>query len=405
MAKSNPLVKTIDLQGEGRDAQNLAQEAVAREFMNPEILPRYRLMVNFATGVGKGKAAIETACQFYDKISRKQVLIGCYTENQRDKVWATQLATWGRMHPIMDNNRRECYASFRKIKGCHFGIVILDEVHRMAEEDYVFFQNNTFEAILILTATQPKNPAKRALIHQLTAGRRLIVRNQSAIEAKILNDFKVHVMWVDLDDEKKYKLFKTNNQLFTDRSGYLKKCSIYQQAKNSGDRIRIRFAGLDRKRFLGDTQTKTKATIYIQDQIRKKGYRFITIANSIDQTDKLGLYTAHSKRNKDHYNAFLRGEINELISVEQLKEGENFDNLGRMVITQPSGDPYDFEQTKGRAQRLKPGETSIIYLVAARDTMDETWVKNMLKYTDESKIKYFNLDRELYWPTKEHLTI
>lgn len=408
MAARKPwYVKEIQLHGKGREAQEQAQTVVTNEFMNTSIEKSfwYRLMVNYATGTGKGKAAIETAAEFYDKVSRKQVFIGCFTEKQRDILWPTQLAEWGRLHPIIENNRRECYASFRKIKGQHFGLVILDEAHRLSEGDWEFFEHNTFEGVLVLTATEPRNPDKKKLLRRLTYGRRLIIKNDSAVKAEILNDFKVHVMWIELDNTRHYKIFKNTNTLYTDQTGYLKMCGLYTQAKGSGNAIRIRFAGLNRMRFVGNTLTKERAAIYVQNQIRAKGHRFVTIAASIAQTSKLGSYVCHSKSTKEHYNLFRHNKIDELISVNQLKEGENFDNLGRMVVVQVDGNPNDFEQLKGRAQRLQPGEVSVIYIIAARGTMDETWVRKSLENTPPDKIKHYNLDREKYWPLKDHLQL
>lgn len=407
MAARKPhFVKTIALQGKGREAQEMAQLQGRMEFMDPNATPRpYRLMMNFATGTGKGKTAVECAIDFYDKVSKKELFIGCYTEKQRDKLWPTQLAEWGRMHHIINNNRRECYASFRKIKGQSFGLVILDEAHHLSEGDWCFFEDNTFEGVIVLTATEPRNSEKKNLLKRLTYGRRLIIQNAAAIEAEVLNDFKVHVMMVKPDFTQNFKLEVNSNKLYNEWTGYLRLCYLYDRARESGNTQRIRFAHLNRQRFMGNCETKVRAARYIQDQIRKKGFRFITIAASIDQTYKLGPYVCHSKSTKVDYDRFCACKIDELISVNQLKEGENFNNMGRMVYVQPTGNSNDFEQLKGRAQRLPVGEISIIYMIVLKGTMDEKWARKSLEKTDPSRIKYFDLDRELYWPTNEHLKL
>ena len=399
-------VKQNELQGTGREAQEDAQLAARIEFMDAEALPKpYRIMFNFATGTGKGKTAIECAIDYYNQVSKKPLFIGCFTEKQRDKLWVNELAKWGRMHHIVQYNVRACYASFRKIKGLDLGVVILDEAHHLSEGDWEFFENNKFEAVIVLTATEPRSSDKKKLLRRLTYGRRMVIKNDDAIKAEVLNDFKVHIMQVQPDTTKRFKLEQNNNVLYNEWTGYLRLCYLYDKARESSVGERIRFAHLRRMRFLGNSETKTRAAIYIQNQIKAKNFRFVTIAASIEQTSKLGPYICHSKTSKVDYDRFCAGRINELISVNQLKEGENFENLGRMVYVQPDGNPSDFEQLKGRAQRLPIDQISIIYIIVMKGTMDERWVKKSLENTPADKIKYFNLDKELYWPTKDHENI
>jgi superfamily II DNA or RNA helicase len=396
---------TVSLKGSKRDAQNAAQADVITEFMRTDIDPMYRLLVNFATGVGKGKAAIETAIKFYDNVSTGKLFIGCFTEKQRDNVWSQQLAQWGQMHHIMVNNQRECYASMSKIKGQHYGLVILDEVQHLTEESYSFFENNTFDGVLLLSATMPNDPEKKRIIKRLTYGRRLIIQAEDAIDAGIINDYEVYIVRLYMDNTEKFRLLKNSNTLYTERTGYLKRCLEFTQAKRSGNSIRIKFAAIERKRYLGNLKTKTLAALHIQNRFRAKGERFITIASSIEQCDALGTYVSHSKSTDAHYKAFLHNKINELISVNQIKEGENFDNLGRCLVVQCDKDPNVFTQIRGRVSRLPVGQISRIFILCMMETQDEVTVQDALKDTDYTKIKYYNLDRELYWPTKDHLNI
>lgn len=389
-------VKVIKLTGEGRDAQNEAQAIVTREFMDETAFPKYRLMANYATGVGKGKAAIETAIEFWNKVSKNPVMIGTFTEKARDNVWVAQIAQWGRMHPFTATVEKQCYASFHNITGRHFGLVILDEAQHLTELSYSFFENNQVDGVLILTATEPRNSEKKALIRQITHGRRLIIEQASAIAAGIINDFEVYVMRLQPDKNKLFKMMKNNNTLYTEWTGYLKKCQLLQQATRSGNRVRIKFAAIDRMRYIGGCETKTKAAAYIQQQFRDKEQRFLTIASSIAQADSLSIYTCHSQTHDKHYKAFLNNKLHELVSINQLKEGENFPDLGRLLLLQAANDPNEFTQITGRSLRLPIGQISRVFVLCLMGTQDETYVKNALTNVAIERIKYMDILPDKY---------
>lgn len=399
MKKINPLTKTVELTGTGDEAREQAQKYVVDEFMDNSIDPPYRLMVNYATGVGKGKAAVETAIRFFNEVSRGELFIGCHTTAQKQKLWPGELAKWGRMHSFVQNNRIECYRSFSKIKGKHFGLGIFDEFQHITEDSFQLFDNNTFDAILILTATMPKDKEKQKMIQRLTYGRRLIIKADQAIDAGIVNDFEVNVMWLDLDDnpDNRFKMFKNSNTLYTERGGYLKHCSIITMAKRSGNGKWIQSASINRMRYLGACKSKTLAAKYIQRQFQQKGLRFITIASSIAQTYELSDHVFHSESDDRWYNAFRNNETDHLVSVNMIKEGENFDNLGRCLYIQVNRNAGDFDQVTGRTMRLPPGQLAKMLVLAARDTQDETAIKEALENVNPKRISHYTLQKEKYW--------
>lgn len=397
--KNNPLTKTVELVGTGNEAREQAQNYVVSEFMDKTIQPAYRLMVNYATGVGKGKAAVETAIRFYDEVSKHDVFIGCHTTKQKQKLWPTQFAEWGRMHHVVVKNRIACYRSFSKIKGQHFGLGIFDEFQHITEDSFQIFQNNTFDGILILTATMPKDKDKQKMIQMLTYGRRLIIKADQAIDAGIVNDFEVNVMWITLDDspENKFKMFKNTNTLYTERSGYLKHCGIITMAKRSGNGKWIQSASINRMRYLGACKSKTLAAKYIQRQFQKKGLRFITIASSIEQTHELSDQVFHSQTDDRWYNAFMKNETDHLVSVNMIKEGENFENLGRCLYIQVNRNPGDFDQVTGRTMRLPPGQLAKMIVIGVKGTQDETAVAEALANVDPKRITHYSLSKDKYW--------
>lgn len=398
IAQGQGRVRTVLLTGEGREAQAQAQAEVTTEILRTDITPRYALMVNYATGSGKGKAAIDAAIALYDQgICHGPIFIGCFTKKSRDSVWVKQFEQWGNG---IAHWGATCYASMSRDickQHKHYGLVILDEAQHLTPNSYEFFEHNTWDAILILTATVPRDKQKRILINRLTGGRKLILDVEDAIGAKVLNDFRVQIILLDFDTTEKRKLFQNANTLYTEEEGYLKYCSLLTHAKQSGNRERIKFAAINRMRYMGNLKTKTLAAMYIQERFREKELRFVTFANSKAQADSLGPYVYHSSTTDLYYKKFLANEINELISINQIRESENFENLGRGLAIQMNCNYNAAKQQIGRLLRLEVGEISEFWILCIKGTADYDWITKALSTTESTKISMYTLPREVYW--------
>ena len=91
-----------------------------------------------------------------------------------------------------------------------------------------------------------------------------------------------------------------------------------------------------------------------------------------------------------------------MVSVGMIKEGENFENLGRCLYIQPNRNPGDFDQVAGRTMRLPVGQMAKMIVICAMDTQDETVIKEALANVNPKRITYYDLPRDLYWPLNEH---
>ena len=92
---------------------------------------------------------------------------------------------------------------------------------------------------------------------------------------------------------------------------------------------------------------------------------------------------------------FKNDKIDKLSCVLQLNEGINIPNLRAGIIMHSYGNERKASQRIGRLLRLNPTETAIVHILCYRDSVDERWVAEALRDLDQTKIKYFDTDREI----------
>lgn len=334
--------------------------------------------VFFATGTGKTKAALK-AVEPEGPDSRG--LIVCHTEISRDTTWPDEMRKWDIQ---LNNVHLLCYASLQKHAAFADGYdwAILDEAQYLTDLNYFSgLKRITIDKIIVLTATQPEDQGKMAIINQLCKGHTLEVGLDTAIDNKILNDYRIRVWEVALTP--------------LEWQEYLRLSKAIQNAKMRGIDFLVKKAAGERARFIYNCESKYKAAAWLRDQIRASGKRFIMHCGSIQMAERLTPYTIHSKSDSDkHFQAFCRGDIDECASVRMLKESANIDRLESSLVQQVNSKQLGLIQEVGRNMRLPPDQTAIIHILIAKNTVDKDWLTKSIRSFRKDKITYHEIDRE-----------
>jgi superfamily II DNA or RNA helicase len=335
------------------------------------------LEVNYATGFGKMKAALDAVLEVWGYYSHG--LIVCHSQSSRDIDTKEDIAKW---HPQFLSQPRICYDSMFKFDGWKLDWVILDEGHYITPDNMEFFVKNQVKSIIILTAIRPENSEKRQMLDQLSKQNRMQITLDQAVNSLVLPDYTIAV----------WKIKLTINEW----QGYLDKCAAYEKARRSGVEFLLQQRGLDRQRYLGHCESKIKAAMYIRDKIREKGKRFVMYSVSKEVCEMLSEYRFHYESGVNDYNRFRDGEINELSCIKKLKENANVKGLGSAIVEQINSKKLDLIQMLGRLMRLPVGETARLHILLASGTMDESWWQKASMAVDRSKIHTQELDRKLF---------
>lgn len=300
-------------------------------------------LICIATGVGKSKIGVDIAVE--------GSFLGVPTEKLKNKNWKEEFIRWGK-EDLYNTLHRECYASMSKIKGNHYPLVILDECQFITEKNFEFFKNNTFDKVLMLTATPPDEWEKKTLLDKL--GKLCYTYSlEQAWEDEVLPRPKIKVVETQLDDRVNYIKAgsKANNWLTTEYKYYQylnKTINRFYGMNNSKAALVYTYK---RMHFLYNLMSKTEiAKVIINKYLKDK--RSLIFCGNTAQADELCKHSYHtnlSKTDRDsNYNLFINEEINHLSCVKALNTGVNLPLLDGGLIVQMDSKERNIVQRNGK---------------------------------------------------------
>jgi len=355
-------------------------------------LENKHLLIQAATGVGKGLAAIK-AIEASPSFKSWLVVV---PEILQIKNFKDDLELHG-YEELLGTKIIDviCYASLEKWKNCTVNLM-LNEVHKLTDlrSDIV----NTIKFDQIISDSATVSGEIEAKLYDICPFYKYGLSLDEAIERGILPPPTIHIINIELNDTIKRnptKFAKTTYKL-TDlgKSQWYDKQVKYWLKRYEEDDEEwmknkvIRFGG-ERKKFLAHLKTPAAKKLLTE----LKGKRLICFTGSTEQCDELGgEYAVHSKKTKKHNAAviegFNNGTINEAYFNKMAREGMNFTGIEVGVSVQlDSGNDegLSFLQKTGRAMRA---DDPHIYILIAKDTHDEKFLKKALENIDEKYIVY-----------------
>lgn len=345
-----------------------------------------RGLLAMATGTGKSKIAVDEVGNLQKRYKNAlQVLLVVPTEKLRDVTWADEFSKWGVDFSLIS---RECYASLHKLKHKHYHLVILDEAHRITENNSVFFKNNKIDRVLALTATEPKDVTKQTLLSKI-APTVFTYTLEEAVNDGLVAPFDIIVVEMPLDSTNKNIISGTKKKPFyqTELAKYNYLNNKVARLQFAGKEDALKFAYLERMWFVYNLPSKTRLAKKIIDT--KMNGRFMVFGSSIAQIeDLMGTNVYHSKTSDTMYTKFLNGEIDSLGAVKALNEGQNIPGLDMILVVQLNSNELDIVQRIGRVVRWRPNHKAVVYILVATGTQDEAWLKKALQEFDKSTITF-----------------
>ena len=392
-----------------------------------------RVALQWCTGLGKSKMAIDMANYLVDKefeeCGKSINVLLVVAETAHKSNWKMEFDKWGLK---TDNIIMECYASLKKYRNSCWDLIIFDEAHHLGSDLRMGVLTELHaKNIILLSATLPDQvmQAVTEVFGEFVTSK---VTLKEAIEWGILPQPKVYLIPLTLDSTypnctiieewgKKEKRV-TYKCKFHERWEYLRNknkypnvtleisCTQQQKYDYLSDQFeywRNQFfitrqefiknkwlqVGSKRKRFLGES--KTDAIRLLLHKIQDK--RFICFCTSIEQAELLGGKNAiHSKKDNsfDIINDFNTKKIDNLFAVGMLQEGQNLTDIEAGVIVQLDGQERAFVQKFGRSLRATDPVQFIFYY---KDTRDTEYLENVLEGIDSEYITEVNnlIDLEL----------
>jgi superfamily II DNA or RNA helicase len=402
-----------------------------KQKIQTEALSRWKLagkrgLLAMGTGSGKSKVALDRCWElFLQHGENLRVLIAVPTTKLRDENWPDEVKKWN-MYPLIEEKGMTdivCYASLSKQPEGHYHLVILDEAHRSTEYNTQIFGKITYDELMGLSATPPKDPEKKKLLDALCPTV-FTYSIDDGVEDGVVADYDVIVIDVPPDNSDKYlnggNKAKPFKQTEASRYTYLTKIIEPRQiqlrekkkaltaaefiAAGTGDytdanilkkevntlEIVLRKKILERAQLIYNLKGKEIVAKRVLAAIHTEGKRTLVFAGSIAQAEAMTPNTYHSKTNSDKLQQFISKKIDLLSAVNALNEGMNIPDLDQALIIQVSSNERDLVQRIGRVIRYRPGFKGRIFILVATGTVDETWAEKALASIDPSRIKYIS---------------
>lgn len=377
----------------------------------------HRVILRWATGVGKSRMAIELVKNAVAGISRPRVAF-IVAEKAHIKNWQREFDKWGFHNPHMSLSVL-CYASLHKMKDKTFDVLVLDEAHHcFTEKRKSILETIRSDYVYLLSATL--SPQKIDDIESIFGKFSVsTISLKAAINSDILPGPKVNIIEMELDNtiaDQEIKIgsgASVKDVKWEDRGKYIYKnipCIIhctarqkydyytqameywkrrYENSHNEFHRNKWVNLGSQRKRFLGENKTMSVKKL-IELLHNKK--RYICFCASVAQCNTLGSKTAINSKRRDNQqviDAFNDGKTSTLYAVGMATEGMNLNNIQVGIIVQLDGNERLFIQKFGRSLRA---EDPIAYIFYYKNTQDEKYLTNAIENIDEKFIRKMTLD-------------
>ncbi len=335
--------------------------------------------------MGMGKT--RTALKILDSDHEHLKLILTHTVNSRDKTWPDEMNEVDIHPPLLEIHQ------FDKVSALinDYKIIVVDECHLITEPLFKFLARYSNSArILFMTGTLPDNVIKMQWLRFFKANTIQYTFLQ-ALEDGNINNIEFHIVYVDFDTvEKKYKVpFRPG--LYTESDAYFQHCVNVQNSTAKTKDMHVN----NRMWFIYKSETKTKAAIYIRNHLISENKRNITFTTTKEIADKISENVHYSGCKNSKLDDFQSYQINDLVSINQMKVGANLEGLRYMVAQQINSKMHDFMQMVNRTTRQGNDDvTSTVYIIVARNTMDVSWMVNATRNIPKSLVKEYHLSQE-----------
>jgi superfamily II DNA or RNA helicase len=368
-----------------KDEKQIITKLTIQKEALPKAIKNKKATVVLSMGVGKTYLGLQylSCLNYLEKRKLKTLVVA--PKKEIIKSWKEEAFKF-KLTDLIEDIVFTTYLSLSKQEN-NYDIIILDECHSLlySHNDYLKKHNGR---ILGLTGTPPRNSnSEKGIMVENHCPVVYSYITKEAVEDKILNNYKIYVHYLDLNNEKNIQInYKNGNFITSEILNYNYWTNRVDDAKPGKSK---QIASVMRMKAMMDYSSKE---LYAKQLFEKQVEKCILFCNTQSQADKLCNYSYHSNNPKSEENLimFKNGNISKLSCVLQLNEGVNIPNLKVGIIMHSYGNERKSSQRIGRLLRLNPKETAIIHILCYKNTVDDFWVKSALKDFDQLKINYIN---------------
>jgi superfamily II DNA or RNA helicase len=300
-------------------------------------------------------------------------------------------------YDLLDNHKITfmCYQSAYKLKDTHWDMVCGDEIQDGLSAEYSkFFFNNTYDAILCLSATlddkavsyteeSGKEVTKGELLAQIAPVCYRYTINQ-AQEDNTTRKLNVYVIMHRLDANaktieagSKLKRFKTTEKAAYDYWDNEFKKSLFMP--ESIKEFKIRTSSAARAKVLYQLPSKINACKELLSNLDKT----ILFGNDLKALEAITPNVVKGTNSEDKNRKILKnfedGKISDVASFKLLKQGISINGLKNIILHSYYTKELDLVQRLGRARLETNNSEANVFIFCTIGTVEEKWFNKMIE--------------------------
>ena len=373
------------------------KDAEQRKALNAWAKHKFIGSIIAGTGFGKSRCGVIAVGKTLDNNDTGRAIVIVPT-NQLQEQFKQEFIKWNYKH-VLDRVDIVCYQSAYKLQDEHYTIVVCDEIHLGLSPEYrKFFENNTWDRMLCMTATPPEDiEYKEILFDMCPLAYRISL--DKCVKLGLVSPYNIYCVPIKLTstEEKEYK--KANNT-FVYAKYILGQFDAFDQAKyimgpgkntatNEQKAAAAQFYRAIRKRKTVVDHADGKVAELQKIVIQNIGEKILVFGGSNEFTNRLAdatetfstVYHSGIRKNaRDQALAdFRSGDKPVLCSTKALNQGFDVADATMAVICGLTSKGLTMIQRVGRIIRYQEGKIGKIFVLYVKDSQEEKWLKSSIK--------------------------
>ena len=373
------------------------KDAEQRKALNAWAKHKFIGSIIAGTGFGKSRCGVIAVGKTLDNNDTGRAIVIVPT-NQLQEQFKQEFIKWNYKH-VLDRVDIVCYQSAYKLQDEHYTIVVCDEIHLGLSPEYrKFFENNTWDRMLCMTATPPEDIEYKEIRFDMCPLAYRISLDK-CVKLGLVSPYNIYCVPIKLTstEEKEYK--KANNT-FVYAKYILGQFDAFDQAKyimgpgkntatNEQKAAAAQFYRAIRKRKTVVDHADGKVAELQKIVIQNIGEKILVFGGSNEFTNRLADATEtfstvyHSgirKKARDQALAdFRSGDKPVLCSTKALNQGFDVADATMAVICGLTSKGLTMIQRVGRIIRYQEGKIGKIFVLYVKDSQEEKWLKSSIK--------------------------
>jgi len=348
------------------------------------------------TGFGKSRCGVLAVCHVLDKESSSSKALVLVPTTQLQKQFKEEFIKWDK-ETYLEDVEILCYQSAYKLKNKNYCIVVCDEVHLGLSPQYrKFFENNTYDNLLCMTATLPEEYEYNLKLQQIAPISYRITLDK-CVSLGLVSPYEIHCIPVELTDSEQADYKKINNK-FVYWKYQLGNFDAFNEAKRVlADRDATPEMKQAAAQFYACIRNRKKIVDFASQKVdalqklvvRNVGKKILVFGGANAFTNELAeanepfstvYHSGKTKKQKEKaIEDFKDGTKTVLCSTKALNQGFDVPDAGIGVICGLTSKSLSMIQRVGRLIRFQEDKIGKIYILYVKNSQEEKWLNSSVK--------------------------